>query len=236
MNGKLASGVLAGVAALALAGVGSTLSAPTSGADVTPNVVRAGILHLDLGADGRASTTMSFAGILPGERRDQLIWVAANDRASTVRGTVALTFGRPHDVAAPCRTSSDKAEAEIASGISGCTIRDGQASGIPAQGNLSRVLTVDIRSAVGTAADCAPGASARSATTGLFAAGGRTIPLGDDDGPAVISPGHGVCVGISVEWPETSGATPDPQHPLDNAAQDDSVSVDVRFDLTQVAG
>jgi hypothetical protein len=234
VNGKLASGVLAGVAALALAGVGSTLSAPTGGADIAPNVVRAGVLHLDLGADGQAGTTLSFGGILPGQQRDQLIWVAANDRASTLPGTLALTFGSVHDVAASCDTSLDKARAEITSGIAGCTVRDGQASGTPAQGNLSRKLTLDLRSAVGSAGACVADAAPRSTTTGLFAAGGRTIALGAGAGPVVLAPGQGVCVAVSVAWPETPNASPDPQHPLDNAAQGDSAGVEVRFDLTQV--
>lgn len=138
MNGKLASGAVAGVATLALAGLGTTVSAPTSGADVTPNLVGAGVLQLDLGADGRADTTLVVDGILPGERRDRLVWVAANDRGSTMPGVLRMTVVDVHDTAAACDTSLDKARAETDSGISGCTIRAGVASGTPVQGNLSR--------------------------------------------------------------------------------------------------
>lgn len=94
---------------------------------------------------------------------------------------------------------------------------------------------LDVRSAGRTIADCASTGSS-GPTTSLVAARDRTIPLGDGATPLVLAPGEGICVEVSVSWPERSAVHPDPDHPLDNAVQGDSLTLGVRFDLIQAVG
>jgi hypothetical protein len=242
MNRGLVAGVLAGLSAIALAGIGATYSDPVGSSPVRDNTVGAGVLQLDL-TGGSADARLEFAGLMPGGSDRHLVWVATNDASSTIVGTIAVRFTDLVDVAAPCAVSRGKALGEIASGIAGCTVSGEQVSGTPQQGNLSRVLAVgiDYAAASGGAAGCGPGDGGWSllADNGpgdLRTLGREDYQLTDGTSPLVLLPGQGVCLSVTARWPATGVPVEraDPEHPTDDAAQGDALRVGVRFELTQV--
>jgi hypothetical protein len=240
MNRRLTRGVAAGVAALAVSASASALSTGTGAADVSSNIVRGGVLRLGLGAGEPARATLGFDRLAPGQVRTVRVWLATNEPISTVPAVLALTVDAVRDVPAPCAISLGKAQAEIDSGIDGCTIAAGIAAGTPRQGNLSRVLAFDIRYAPSIDGRCSsdPGVPLVDATDvgNLRAMVGRTTMLTrpDRSTPLRLAPGHAVCVSVTVRWPRVGAVVGSPEHPLDNAVQGDSLTVGVRFDLTQV--
>jgi predicted ribosomally synthesized peptide with SipW-like signal peptide len=241
MDRRLVRGGLAALAALALGVGGTTLAAFDDFTDVPGNEVGAGVMLLDLDAAGSATTAVTLAGLVPGATVHRLMWVARNDSSSAPDGTLSLTLHGLIDSAAPCDTSRGKALAEIAAGVPGCLVDGDAVSGTPAQGNLSRVLEVAV--SYGAADDdparCVPATAASLPTTGrgnlntLARDAGTAIPLGGAAAPLVLAPGHGVCVALDVSWPQTDTA-PDRGHPGDTAAEGDSLTVGLRFDLVQV--
>ena len=241
MNRGLVAGVLAGLSAIALAGIGATYSDPVGTSPVRHNAVGAGVLQLDL-TGGSADARLTFAGLMPGGSDRQLVWVATNDVSSTLGGTIAVRFTDLVDVAAPCAVSRGKALGEIASGIGGCTVAGEQVSGTPQQGNLSRVLAVGIDYAptADDAAGCAAGGGrpllAFDGPGDLRTLGGDDYQLTDGSAPLVLQPGQGVCLAVTARWPAagTPAEQADPEHPTDDAAQGDALRVGVRFELTQV--
>lgn len=241
MDRRLVRGGLAAVAALALGVGGSTLSAFDDFTDVPCNTLGAGVLLLDLDAAGGASTSLTVESLLPGQDVRRLLWIATNDASSTPGATLAVTLHALHDSAGPCDTSRGKALAEIASGIAGCAVDGDAVSGTPAQGNLSRVLDLGVSyGSVGNdPAACTAGTSAPLPVTGrgnlhaLAAGAGTTVGIGSAQSPVVIAPGQGVCVEVDLTWPQRDAA-PDADHPTDGAAEGDSLTVDLRFDLSQV--
>lgn len=251
MDRRLVSGTVAGLAAIVLATGGGTLAAFDDDADVPHNLAGAGVLQLDLDRSGGASTALSFTNLQPGTRTTNRLWVAANDAASTVSATLGLAVHNLVDTPAACDVSLGKAEGDIASGISGCAVSDGVISGTPSIGVASRMLefTATYVAAVDPAscATHAPGTSSLLPTSGpgnLYAAatanagaGTRIAITGDDGTPVALAPGQGVCIALNAYWPPnvTDAIHASPEHPVDNAAQGDSFSVNVDFDLTQVA-
>lgn len=247
MDRRLLTGALAAAAAVALGVGGGTYSAFSDSADVPGSTVAAGVLLLDLGPSGSADTAVSFQDLVPGAASARAMWVAANDAASGPAATLRLTLQHLVDVPAPCDTSRGKALGEIASGIGGCAVSGESVSGMPVQGNLSRVLQVDLTAGPATAgsSSCAGGADTAAVAlpwTGrgnlrtaarANAGAGTTVELTDGATPLILRPGQGVCVTVRVSWPAAAAAS-DREHPTDDAAQGDALSLGVRFDLTQV--
>lgn len=241
MDRRLLRGGLAAVAALALGIGGSTLSAFDDFTDVPGNHIGAGILRLDLDAQGSDSTTLSVDGLVPGGTVQQLMWIATNDARSAPAGTLSVTLLDLADTPAACNASRGKALGEIVSDVPGCVVTADAESGTPAQGNLSRVLDVGLSydPAAADPAACTATTPVELPVTGrgnlraLAAGTGTTVVLSDAAGALVVPPGRAVCVALDVSWPDLNTA-PDREHPTDNAAQGDSLSFGLRFDLTQV--
>ncbi len=252
MNRKLVLGVVSGLAAIALAVGGTTYSAFSDFGQVKGNVVGAGFLKLTVVVNGGADAGLDFGLVLPGTTRRQLIWVASQDGGSVPAAELYLTFDNLADHPAPCATSGGKATGEAESGIAGCTVNRDTVSGTPAQGNLSRVLSLRVGyyPAIHRAADCAavpvhePSTVIMAEATGnLYTSAtanhgaGVRYRLNEPSSATALTlgPGAGVCVGIDADWPPDPARArhPSPQSPNDNAAQGDSLSVDVRFDLVQ---
>jgi hypothetical protein len=252
MDRRLVSGSVAALAAIVLATGGGTLAAFDDAADVPHSSAGAGVLQLDLGSAGTATTALAFTDLMPGDHTTKLLWIAANDAASTVPATLSLTVHHLVDLPGACAISNGKAEGEIASGIVGCQLTDGNVTGTPDVGTASRLLDVDA-AYVPAAVDPSSCSTQAGPTTSLLptsgpgdlyaaananSGAGTTVPIVDANAdPVAIAPGRGICVAVSAYWPpgvnNESNATP--EHPVDNAAQGDSFAVDVRFDLTQVA-
>ena len=249
MNRKLVLGVLSGLAAIALALGGTTYSAFSDFGQVDGNVVGAGFLQLNLGAGGSADASLRFGQVMPGSTTGQAIWADSADGNGVPDANLFLTLRNLVDHAGPCDTSRGKATGEIASGIGGCTVVGDVVTGTPAQGNLSRVLSFEVAyfPGVDNAAACRDGQNSQPRKVILArspgnlhesASAGTRYELKQDDGttPLVLAPGAGVCIGIEAAWPgdDNPPGRPNPGYPSDNAAQGDSLSVDVRFDLVQV--
>jgi hypothetical protein len=252
VNRKLVLGVLSGLAAIALAVGGTTYSAFSDFGQVDGNIVGAGFLKLDVAVNGGADAGLDFGVVMPGSTTSQLIWVASVDGGSVPAAELYLRFNNLADHAAPCATSGGKATGEVESGIGGCTVNGETVSGTPVQGNLSRVLSLRVGyyPAIHHAADCAAVPAHEPSTAIMAEAPGNLYTNATaNDGAGIryrlnepnsaaaltIGPGAGVCVGIDAGWPPDLARAqhPSPQGPNDNAAQDDSLSVDVRFDLVQ---
>lgn len=242
MDRRLVSGAIAAVAAVGLGVGGSTSAAFNDFSDVPGNQTGAGTLQLDLAPGATSSVAVSLGRLMPGERSTRAVWVAANDSTSSIDGTLALRFHDLVDTAAPCDTSRDKARAVLAAGVAGCTVTDTTVSGVPERGSLSRVLTVRVSAArmLGPAS-CSvqsQGAAVALPATGrgnlaVLAASAQQLPVAERDGSRlVLGPGEGACIAVTADWPgdEARGVTA----PADNAAQGDSLTVQLSFDLTQV--
>lgn len=256
MNSKLMKAGLAGAAAIALAAGGSTFAAFSDFGNINGNSVGAGFLKLNLSASNTGGNTASldFQKLAPGSYTGRTLWIASNDGQSVPDANIFVTLHNLVDTAAPCSTSLGKAQGEINSGVTGCLIDQdtNTASGTPAQGNLSRVLTFGgyYYPSITTAADCAALAtsstypsdrtaffsSARGDLVGVASGSGTKYELmKDSNTPLVLKPGQAACIGIGAGWVAGSDpATPTVSHPSDDSAQGDSLTFDARFDLVQV--
>lgn len=252
MDRRLVSGSVAAVGAVLLAAGGSTLASFDDAAGVPHNSAGAGVLVLDLHSADSGNAAVRFAGLMPGQHATQRIWIARSDPASTVPSTMSLTITHLVDSPAPCDLSVGKAEGELASHIEGCRVRANAVSGRPAIGVASRLVQFD-GSYVPDAGDSASCNSAAAGARSLFTSigpgdlytaahanhgRGTTVPIVDSSADRVLlAPGHGVCVSLDAYFPPgtTDAAHASPRHPVDNAAQGDSLSVQLRFTLTQVA-
>jgi hypothetical protein len=238
MKRTLLVGAIAGLLTICVATAVQSEPSRSPSLDLPGSHLGTGGLHLDL-SGGHASAALSFAGLLPGSVGAQQIWVATNRASSATSGTLSVRVDRVQDKAGPCAVSVDKAAAELAAGIAGCRIAGGVASGTPAQGNLSRLVRFELRT--GPAA-CGPSPAGSSALTPapprtLRATQGRrfTVRTADGTDDLALSPGAGSCLVVGISWPPdvTAPGASDPEHPSDNAAQADSVRVDVVFTLDQ---
>ena len=240
----------AGVAALVLAATGGgTLGSFEDTSTVRHNVIGAGVLKLDVRSVGTGAN-LALNDLRPGSHATQLFW-ATNGLESSVPATLSITVHDLVDVPAPCNVSAEKADGESLSGIGGCQVTSTGITGIPNTGVVSRLI--DVSSAYDPGAqvpekcadDPARAQSLRVLTEpgDLYAianandGAGTTVPITDARGHAVVlPPGHGICVVVSVSWPRNGSdiAHASPRNPVDDAAQGDSASVAVRFDLAQV--
>lgn len=248
VNGRHVVGFLTAAASVALATVGATLSVPAGSVDIPNNRLETGVLALDVSLGQGVDAPLEFSGLVPGDTSVQRVWVVRNERTSPVPATVTLTIGHLTDVAAPCDTARDKALAEIAAGIGGCTVKGNDVSGIPHQGNASRLLSFAITSSDvedgpvacegdrgqrSLLASSAPG-NLRSLALAHGGAGTR-LRLGTSARKdLVLRPGQGVCISVIARWRSSGQRTPTPSRPGDNAAQGDTMRVRARFDLVQV--
>lgn len=253
MDRRLVSGGIAALAAILLGTGGGTFAAFDDVSEVPDNSAASSVLLLDLGSGSGSDTTLTFSALMPGAHTTNRMWVAANSSHSGVPAELSVTVHHLVDSPGSCDVSTGKAEGDIASGITGCTVgADGTVSGVPSIGVASRMLdvTADYVPSAANPDACSsstPGTSSVLPTSGpgdLYAAAnahrgaGTTTPVvGADAHPVQLHPGQGICVVISAYWPPdvTDAAHATPAHPVDNAAQGDSFAVQVRFDLTQVA-
>lgn len=251
MNTKLLKASLATAAVIALAAGGGTFAAFSDFGNVNGNSVGAGFLKLDLGPNGTGIAPLDFGNFAPGSGTGRQIWVASNNGDSVPNAHLFITLKNLVDTAAPCSTSLGKAQGEIDSGVTGCTINGNTASGTPSQGNLSRVLSFQgyYYPTITDPATCAALTTYPQNYVSFFAAGrGDMYPIASGAGtkyelytdsskttPLVLQPGQGGCIGISAGWVAGSDpVNPTVTNPSDNAAQSDSLTFDVRFDLVQV--
>jgi hypothetical protein len=247
MNRRVWSGSIAGLAAVLLATGGSTLGAFDDSADVPANTVGAGVLELDLSGGTGSSATLSFNGLEPGDHEIRRFWLVENDASSTVPGAVGMSLTNLVDTPASCSISRGKAIGDIASGIAGCVLTATGARGTPQTGVASRMLAFSIDAARGNSpTSCGaldPSGtsllpSRRAGNLAALASTSARLRLVDPrGGPIVIAPGQGICVVIAADWPPdaTDAAHASPRHPVDDAAQGDSMTVHVRFDLAQTS-
>ncbi len=143
MNPRIVKGVVAGAGAVLLAAAGRvTASAPVGSADVGPErphgrpaaarPQRRGGLR-----PGR------FGGLLPGGESRRLVWVAREDAASSMPGTLSVSF-RPWSTAPRPATRASTKHGRRSTPASRVHDHGLGPRGIPARGNLSRVLAVDV--------------------------------------------------------------------------------------------
>ncbi len=253
MNRRLVLGVLSGLAAIALAAGGTTYSAFRDFGQVDGSVVGAGFLKLHLSAGGSVDAPLSFGEVMPGQTAGRLVWVSSEGGVGVPDANLYLTFHDLADRAGPCGTSRGKATGEIESGIGGCSVVGDVVSGTPEQGNLSRVLGFQVAyfPGISNATACADVPDPQPRTSILAEAPGNLYASATADGgagaryqlrqadartPLVLAAGAGVCIGIDAGWPSDTRAPgrPSQDYPSDNAAQGDSLTVNVRFDLVQV--
>lgn len=242
MRRKVVHGIVAGAAALSVATGGVTYAAFSDFAAVNDNSVGAGILRLQLGAGGTGQVPLTFADLKPDADKTvvRTIWVAS-DPVSAPAADMSVTFDNLADAPGDCSLGVAKALAEVASGITGCTLTSSGATG-SVQGNLSRVLSfravhyegIDAAGCEGVqngaAAPVAPAElfpSTRGNLHGIAADPGSTFPI------TRLVPGAGSCIAISATWTPSPAATGTPDAPTDAAAQGDRLTFDVRFDLEQ---
>jgi predicted ribosomally synthesized peptide with SipW-like signal peptide len=256
MNRKIIMGGLAGVAAIALAVGGTTYSAFSDYGDTNNNTLGSGFLKLDLGANGTGNTSLDFGKMAPGpsaspDGTGRQIWIASNNGDSVPSANLFVTLHNLTDTPAPCDTSLGKASGEAASGVTGCSINGATATGTPAQGNLSRVLSFQgyyypgITDPTACAQLNAGNGTYPSNRTSFFASGrGDLHSIATGTGtkyelyssgttPLVLNPGQGGCIGIAALWISNPATTGSPTAPTDDAAQGDSMAFDVHFDLVQ---
>lgn len=229
MKRKLLSGVVAGVAALALTAGGVTYAAFSDFGDVSGNTVGAGILRLDLGANGGA-VKLDLGRIKLGDTVSQAVWVTS-DPASGPDATVSLSLTDKHDQGGTCVHSLGKALAEQSLG-NGCTITDNVAGGTATTGKLSQVLNLTLGYYPNASAgNCASGAlqSVASGTFDSIVAAGPSQLLDSANAPVVLNHGGGVCLGVTATWPEDANGP----STLDAAAQNDELDFNLRVDLVQ---
>lgn len=233
MNKKLVKAALAGVAAIGLIGGGSTLAAWSDFGNIKDNSIGAGFLKLNLNGQtgSTAAAPISWGKLAPGMSGQRMIWIASNDGQSVPKGNLSITVSNLQNQENSCSSNSE-------------VVADPGCANAGDQGELSHILNVQSSyyPEIKDANACAtyPGQGGYNAFWAsnqgdLDTAVGKTYPLKEPTGNAnlVLSPGEGVCVGLSAYWPQNpsnqvSGANAD-----DNVAQGDSLSFDIRFDLTQ---
>ena len=240
MNRKLVIGAVAGVAAVALAYGGTTYSAWSDFGDVNGNSVGAGMLKLNLNGQtgSTAVTPISWGKLAPGMVNVRTVWLASNDGQSVPDGTLSASFSNLVDHENGCSTNSEAA-------VDTCATPDQNT------GELSHILNFQTSYYPEvTEAQCATwptnpegpsnGYNAFFASNqgNLFAAAngaGHTYVLNELDSttPLVLSPGEGICVGFQAYWPHDPSNQVSAPYNVDNVAQGDSFTFDVRFTLNQ---
>lgn len=240
MNKKILKGALAGTAVVALAAGGGTWASFSDFGNINGNSVGAGILKLNLNANGGGQVApLNFGNLAPGQYGSkQAIFLASSDGQSVPTADLYMTIENLKDVDHGCSSNSE-AQAE------------GGACNNPSDpGELSKVLDMLMHSyAAPDAAACAgylestpggPGDPGPALNSSILPS--RIGNLHDPaavgkikiSGATPLNPGDGVCVVINSYWPrdKTGGISVNPL-PVDNAAQGDSFTMDLRFDLEQ---
>ncbi|MGH3509180.1 MAG: TasA family protein, partial [Nocardioidaceae bacterium] len=110
MNKKLAKGVLAGVATLALAAGGTTFAAFSDFGNINNNTVGAGFLRLDLGENGTGNASLDWGQLAPNNiHSTRTIWVASNDGLSVPNANLKVTFHNLSDQENGCSSNGELA-------------------------------------------------------------------------------------------------------------------------------
>ncbi|MFI5312992.1 MAG: SipW-dependent-type signal peptide-containing protein [Candidatus Dormibacteria bacterium] len=237
MNHKILKASLAGGAFVALVAGGTTFAAFSDFGNINNNTVGAGFLKLDLNA-GTGSVPLDFGHLAPNNiHANRTIWVASNDGQSVPNANLSVTFKNLKNIAAPCNTSLGKASVDP-----GCTVGAGDTiGGTPTTGELDKVLNFQTQyypqftdpqtcqAAAGTYPQPYNSIFPADSTGDLpgYIDTPFQLKQADHTTPLVLKPGQGVCIGIDTYWGSNNGSVPD------NAAQGDSLTFDVHFDLTQ---
>ena len=233
MNKKLIKASVAGAAALALAAGGTTFAAFSDFGTINGNELGAGILKLDLqnvnGQTLSGETGLDFGELAPGNlHAEKRIWLATNSTQSTPNANLAISISNLKNLENNCSTNSERAV-------------DNTCATVGDRGELSDRLSVQGRyfPTLNTAALCGTDATPSGTQTwmpgdaagSLNAAETGTIVSqlkeADTTTPLVLSPGEGICVGVKTYWDKGTVGN------ADNKAQGDSMTFDIRFDLTQ---
>jgi hypothetical protein len=175
--------------------------------------------------------------LAPGVTGHRTVWVASNDGQSVPNANLALTFHNLADQENDCSSNGERAADPTCD-------TDGT-------GELSKVVNFQTQyypDVLDPAACQAAAAAYHHPVSSIFPAdhpgdlfeyatgAGHTYQLKDAAGtaPLVLHPGQGVCIGIDSYWPANDAAPhQNAAYPVDNAAQGDSLTFDVHFDLTQ---
>ncbi|NJC71084.1 hypothetical protein HC031_15385 [Planosporangium thailandense] len=234
MNKKLVKAALAGVAAIGLIGGGSTLAAWSDFGTINNNSIGAGFLKLDL--NDQTGTTgavpISWGKLAPGMTGQRMIWIASNDGQSVPDGNLSITISNLQNQENGCSSNSE-------------VVADPTCGDPNDKGELSHILNVQSSyyPEVKDSKTCAtyPGQGGYNAFWAsnqgdLDTANGKTYTLKEpnSNSPLVLSPGEGVCIGLSAYWPHDPSNQVSGANANDNVAQGDSLSFDIRFDLSQV--
>jgi predicted ribosomally synthesized peptide with SipW-like signal peptide len=254
MNRKLILGAVAGVAAIGLAVGGTTYAAYSDFGNVNSNSVAAGILKLQLSGDnGSAIQSVNWGSLAPGQdgvRR--AIFVASSAGDSVPTANLSLTIQNLKDHENGCDTLSEYLAEHPAAHLTGTehpsTLNCGNTGANNNAGELSHALDMRINSfPADDAATCAGALDGSHPWGWGLPAGGKSDVLGNAAGnldtanasgtpvqlnTSPIAAGHGICV-VLGSWFGDSGSSNAATNALDNAAQGDSLSFDMRLDLVQ---
>lgn len=212
MNHKLAKGLIAGAACVALAAGGGTLAAWSDFDSVDDNAAAAGMLKLNVSEREGAGSNIDPFDLVPGQNKAQSFYLASADAANSPDGMLTAKITNlvdTEDGGPACTTNSEQAE-------------EGGACGT--DGELSEQMRVQILASgpVDNASSCPNtggyGSTTPSGVGTLASKNDVTFNLG------VVGPGQGVCVRIEGSLPISAT----------NAVQGDQASWDWRFDLVQV--
>jgi hypothetical protein len=234
---------VAGVAAIAIAAGGATMSAFTDSGDINGNTVGAGFLRLNLNGQNNhtAVAPINWGRLAPGMVNVRTVWLASNDGDSVPSAHLKAKFYNLDDQENGCSSNSERS--------ADTTNCDGNAAN---SGELSHILNFQTSYYPGLTQDqCAtyptnpPGPSNgynaffASNQGDLFQAasgGGHEYTLNEMDttNPLVLDPGEGICIGFQAYWPHDPSNQVTAPYNNDDVAQGDSFSFDVKFTLEQV--
>ena len=233
MNKKLIKASVAGAAAIALAAGGTTFAAFSDFGTINGNNLEAGILKLDLqntnGETLSGKTGLDFGELAPGMNAEKRIWLATNSTRSTPDANLSISISNLKNSENNCSSNSEK-EADLTCAVAGD--RGELSDRLAVQGRYFPEL--DTPALCGTDAtptgtqSWLPGDAAgvlSPAETGVITR--QLKEATDNTKPLVLSPGEGICVGVKTYWAQGTVGNGD------DMAQGDSMSFDIRFDLTQ---
>src|SRR3546814_732480 len=216
---------IAGIAvALTMIG-GATFAAWSDFAEVKGNESGAGVLTLDVSAaDG--APTFTLDDMVPGKLKEETMFLVNRDDDAVPLANLRLSFSNVNENENGCSSNSEAAAENGTTSAAldaDCALAlDLGEFGSQAQGQILKTAP----GAAKTAADCSLGTGGPAFGSVSPGTSGKTFAqiLAGDYDMGSLAPGQGICVRMNVSLP--IGAT--------DASQGDSVSYDLRFDLSQV--
>ena len=239
MNSKLIKASLAGVAAIAVTTGGTTFAAWSDFGNVDGNTAGAGVLSLNLtSGSGGAAAPLAFGDLGPGESAQRAVYVASSDGDSVPAADLYATFQNVQGFENGCGSSNSEAVADP-----DCATEVGAADD-GTKGELEKILSFRVQSYQAEDAltcqgylggtDSGPminNVVLPNVLGNLGNPANHNTPLLISDVANPLEASDGICFVITSYWPLTHTAAQSPV--LDNAAQGDSMSFDVKFDLIQ---